>query len=60
MSIIKDQIAKHGTWEGIKLDTLNRAETYIRYQYQQGLLTFEDLMSNLAIAREEFGERRHR
>jgi len=58
MSMIKDQIDRHGTWEGIKLDTLDKAETYIRWQYQRGLLTNEDMMNDLAIAREEFSESR--
>ena len=56
MGIYKDQIAKHGSWTGVKLDTLDKAETYIRHQYQRGLITFEEMMHNLALAKLEWTE----
>jgi len=56
MSIYKGQVARHGSWQGVTLDTLNKAESYIRWQYQQGLITNSEMMDNLAAARAEFEE----
>jgi len=52
--MFKNEIAQHGTWKGVKLDTLEKAKGYIRYQYQHGLLVMAEVVSDIEAAELEF------
>ena len=54
MNIYRDYVAQRGSWTGVKLDTLEKAENYIRYQYERGLITEEEMTNELAMVKFEW------